>query len=49
MTEKQLESGGPLVFDLDFRYDVSITQRQHTKEHVIDFISLLLDEFKTIY
>jgi len=49
MTEKQLESGGPIVFDLDFRYDASITTRQHSKEHIIDFISLLLDEFKTMY
>ena len=49
LTEKQLESGGPILIDLDFRYDISITQRQHTKEHVIDLICLILDELKTMY
>ena len=49
LTEKQLESGGPILIDIDFRYDNSVTERQHSKDHVIDFICLVLDELKTMY
>ena len=39
LTEKQLiENSSPVVLDLDFRYPVTTTIRQHTKEHIIDFI-----------
>ena len=38
LTEKQLPDKGPIVIDLDFRYPVDITDRQHTIEHIIDFI-----------
>ena len=46
LTEKQIEDG-PLLVDLDFRYDYEVETRQHTKEHVVDLISLYLDELKT--
>jgi len=45
LTEKQIENG-PLLIDLDFRYDYEVGTRQHTKEHIIDLISLYLDELK---
>tara|TARA_B100001758_G_scaffold205320_1_gene185553 strand:+ start:8911 stop:11679 length:2769 start_codon:yes stop_codon:yes gene_type:complete len=38
LTEKQLPEYGPIVIDLDFRYPVEITTRQHSKEHIQDFI-----------
>jgi P4 family phage/plasmid primase-like protien len=46
LTEKQVEDG-PLLIDLDFRYEYDIETRQHTKDHIVDFLSLYLDELKT--
>jgi len=49
LTEKQLETGGPILLDFDFRYSYDVESRQHTKEHIIDIINLvyleLLKEF----
>jgi P4 family phage/plasmid primase-like protien len=49
LTEKQLESGGPLAVDFDFRYNHSITERQHTRQHVADMICVYLDELKEYF
>jgi hypothetical protein len=49
LTEKQLETGGPILIDIDFRYQNTVTERPHSKDHVIDFICLVLDELKTMY
>ena len=46
LTEKQLPDKGPIVFDLDFRYPVTTTVRQHTKEHIIDFIYEYFNKLK---
>lgn len=48
LTEKQRENG-PIAIDLDFRYDYAVTTRQHTNEHVLDFINLYLEELKKVY
>uniref|UniRef100_A0A6C0CP16 SF3 helicase domain-containing protein n=1 Tax=viral metagenome TaxID=1070528 RepID=A0A6C0CP16_9ZZZZ len=39
MTEKQLIENGPILIDLDFRYESSITTRQHSEAHLIDMIA----------
>ena len=44
LTEKQLANEGPLLVDIDLRYDTSITTRQHTSEHVLDVIVLFADK-----
>jgi hypothetical protein len=31
LTEKQLETGGPMAVDFDFRYNNNIIERQHTR------------------
>lgn len=49
LTEKQLENNGPLLIDLDFRYNYSIDTRQHTKEHIIDIIDAYLQELKEFF
>lgn len=49
LTEAQLKENGPIVIDVDFRYDYSVTERKHTNEHIIDLITLYLEEFKIIY
>ncbi len=41
LTEKQLDEG-PLLIDLDFRYDISIEERQHTKQHVAQLVNVLM-------
>ena len=42
ITEKQLEVG-KLGIDLDFRYDASVTSKQHTNDHISDMIDILLN------
>jgi P4 family phage/plasmid primase-like protien len=50
LTEKQLNNGtGPLLIDFDFRYDINVTKRQHTQEHIQDMIQLYLEELKEFF
>lgn len=49
MTEKQLETDGPILIDLDLRYDYAVDKRHHTKKHILDIVCLYLDELKTIF
>ena len=46
LTEKQLETGGPMAVDFDFRYKYDVESRRHTKEHITDMILLYLEEIK---
>jgi len=43
LTEKQLVEDGPIMIDLDLRYDSSIKTRQHKEQHVVDFIHKYLE------
>ncbi len=47
LTEKQLVEG-PILIDVDFRYTIEIEDRQHTKEHVSDLISCILEGISKI-
>lgn len=49
LTEKQLVIGGPMVIDMDFRFDYSVTERQYSKEHVEDLVNMITDVLKTMY
>jgi len=49
LTEKQLENGGCMAVDFDFRYDFAVNDRQHTKEHIQDMILLYLEELKQCF
>jgi hypothetical protein len=49
LTEKQLESGGPMAIDFDFRYNHDVTERKHTRDHVRDMICVYLDELKEYF
>jgi hypothetical protein len=49
LTEKQLESGGPILVDFDFRYNYEVDTRQHTKEHIQDMVLLYLEELKGFF
>ena len=48
LTEKQIDDG-PLLVDIDMRYDLSIKERQHSKEHIIDIIDLYLKNISRIF
>ena len=49
LTEKQLLDDGPILIDLDFKYDASITERQHTSEHIQTIIRLYFEELDSMY
>ena len=49
LTEKQLDTNGPILVDIDLRYDYSVSKRIHTKDHIFDFVCLYLEELKKIY
>jgi P4 family phage/plasmid primase-like protien len=48
LTERQLEDNGPILIDIDLRYDYKVVERIHTYQHVEDLILLYLEELKTI-
>ena len=49
ITEKQLIEDGPLLIDIDMRYDSSVKERKHTKEHIIDLINIIANKLSIIY
>lgn len=49
LTEKQLESGCPMAVDFDFRYNNSVIERLHTRDHVRDMICVYLNELKEYF
>jgi P4 family phage/plasmid primase-like protien len=44
MTEKQNIENGPVLVDLDLHYDTTITERQHSKNHIIDLVMLYAEK-----
>ena len=48
LTEAQLPIAGPILIDLDFRYDVEIDERQHGTDHIFDLVELYLYWLKQI-
>ena len=48
LTERQLRTGGPLLVDLDFRYDIAVEKRQHSKDHIVDLLEIYLEEIKKL-
>jgi P4 family phage/plasmid primase-like protien len=45
LTEKQLLEDGPILVDLDFRYDKTVyTDRQHSRDHIQDLLFLYMDQ-----
>ena len=49
LTEKQLIDDGPLLIDVDLRYENSIKSRQHNKDHLIDLIALYANKLNLLY
>ena len=48
LTEIQLHDAGPILVDFDFKYDVGIEERQHTKDHVVDMVLLYMNTLKKL-
>ena len=50
LTEKQLSDGrSPIAVDLDFRYSLDITERQHTLEYCQDLVITYLEEIEKMF
>ena len=49
LTEKQRDTDGPILIDIDLRHAIEIDERQYTKEHVEDMVDIYLDEIKRIF
>ena len=49
LTEKQLETSGPIAIDIDFRYKYDICDRIHTIEHIDDIVLLYLEKLKGMF
>ena len=49
LTERQLENGGPMAVDFDFRYNHDVTTRPHTVEHICDMVCEYSELLKECY
>jgi len=49
LTERQLDSGCPMLVDFDFRYNHDVDSRQHTRDNIRDMICEYLDELKEYF
>lgn len=43
LTEKQLIEDGPILVDIDLRYESAVTEKQHTERHVRDLVFIYAD------
>jgi len=49
LTEKQLETSGPIVVDIDLRYTYETEEKQYKKAHIDDVVQIYLEQLKHIY
>ena len=49
LTEKQLETSGPIVVDIDLRYTYETEEKQYKKAHIDDIVQIYLEQLKHIY
>ena len=49
LTEKQLDNNGPMLVDIDLRYNISVKDRKHTIEHINDLLDTYLCCLGDIY
>ena len=48
LTEKQLIENGPILVDIDLRYDASVAAKQHTEDHIVDAVMLYADKISEL-
>lgn len=49
LTEKQLIENGPLLIDIDLRYPLTVTTRQHSKEYIVDAVMLYAEKIGELF
>ena len=49
LTEAQYKEGGPIAIDLDLHYESNVRTRQCNINHISEFISVILEEIKSMY
>ena len=49
LTEKQLDVKGPILIDIDLRFDYETNERLYTREHVTDVIESYLSILNSVY
>ena len=49
ITEKQMNSGGPIAIDIDLRYDYNVKERQHNADFIHSLILIYLEELSNIF
>tara|TARA_Y100000389_G_scaffold204023_1_gene254567 strand:+ start:6270 stop:9134 length:2865 start_codon:yes stop_codon:yes gene_type:complete len=49
LTEKQLINDGPLIVDIDLRYDANVRERLHDKSNIVDLLQLYANKLIAIY
>ena len=49
LTERQHKNGtGPILIDMDFRYEENITERQHDADMIVDIVQLYIEKIQEI-
>ena len=48
LTEKQLIENGPIMIDIDLRYPTTIKTKQHTDDHILDFVMAYLESCENV-
>jgi P4 family phage/plasmid primase-like protien len=48
LTEKQLVENGPIMIDIDFRYDSSVKTKQHKPEHIEDALVEYMEQIEKL-
>ena len=49
LTEMQRDKDGPILVDLDFRYDYEVDEKQHSADDIVELIGDYLGEIKNIF
>ena len=48
LTEKQLTEDGQILIDIDLHYNINITARQHTSEHIVDLLMEYMQQYDNV-
>jgi hypothetical protein len=49
LTEMQRDKDGPILVDIDFRYDYEVDEKQHSPDDIVELIGEYLGELKTMF
>jgi len=49
LTEMQRDKDGPILVDIDFRYDYDVDEKQHSPDDIVELIGEYLGEIKNIF